>query len=133
MHSSMALDTTCTAFSCAYTALPVFCQVEWLREHIGNIPIRLVFESALELMGTTQLGGFKVGACNTLHTPTVTSVTSCIMDRTDHSCTVASPDGAKGFLSSQALACLLHGQGFASSLCCPASLHGTAQDKDCQC
>ncbi len=36
-------------------------QVEWLREKIGDIPIRLVFESALELMGTTQLGGFKVG------------------------------------------------------------------------
>jgi magnesium chelatase subunit H len=35
-------------------------QVEWLREHIKNVPIRLVFESALELMGTTQLGGFKV-------------------------------------------------------------------------
>ena len=35
-------------------------QVEWLREKIRDIPIRLVFESALELMGTTQLGGFKV-------------------------------------------------------------------------
>lgn len=35
-------------------------QVEWLREQIKDIPIRLVFESALELMGTTQLGGFKV-------------------------------------------------------------------------
>ena len=36
------------------------CQVEWLREKSKNIPIRLVFESALELMSTTQLGGFKV-------------------------------------------------------------------------
>ncbi len=35
-------------------------QVEWLRERIQQVPIRLVFESALELMGTTQLGGFKV-------------------------------------------------------------------------
>ena len=35
-------------------------QVEWLCEHVQQIPIRLVFESALELMGTTQLGGFKV-------------------------------------------------------------------------
>ena len=35
-------------------------QVEWLREKSRDIPIRLVFESALELMGTTQLGGFKV-------------------------------------------------------------------------
>ena len=35
-------------------------QVEWLRERVQQIPIRLVFESALELMGTTQLGGFKV-------------------------------------------------------------------------
>ena len=39
----------------------IFCQVEWLREKSRDIPIRLVFESALELMGTTQLGGFKVG------------------------------------------------------------------------
>ncbi|EIE25813.1 hydrogenobyrinic acid a,c-diamide cobaltochelatase, partial [Coccomyxa subellipsoidea C-169] len=35
-------------------------QVEWLRERVQQIPIRLVFESALELMGTTQLGGFKM-------------------------------------------------------------------------
>ncbi len=34
-------------------------QVEWLRERVREVPIRLVFESALELMGTTQLGGFK--------------------------------------------------------------------------
>ena len=39
----------------------IWCQVEWLREKSRDIPIRLVFESALELMGTTQLGGFKVG------------------------------------------------------------------------
>ena len=31
-------------------------QVEWLRTHISKVPIRLVFESALELMGTTQVG-----------------------------------------------------------------------------
>lgn len=36
-------------------------QVEWLRERVAGVPIRLVFESALELMSTTQLGGFKVG------------------------------------------------------------------------
>ncbi|CAL8470018.1 g9560 [Coccomyxa elongata] len=35
-------------------------QVEWLRKRVQQIPIRLVFESALELMGTTQLGGFKM-------------------------------------------------------------------------
>ena len=34
--------------------------MEWLREKSKDIPIRLVFESALELMSTTQLGGFKV-------------------------------------------------------------------------
>ena len=31
-----------------------------VREKSKDIPIRLVFESALELMSTTQLGGFKV-------------------------------------------------------------------------
>jgi len=37
-------------------------QVEWLRERIQRVPVRLVFESALELMGTTQLGSFKACA-----------------------------------------------------------------------
>ncbi|MBD3560795.1 cobaltochelatase subunit CobN, partial [Planktothrix sp. FACHB-1355] len=36
-------------------------QVLWLRERIQNIPIRLVFESALELMSLTQIGAFKIG------------------------------------------------------------------------
>ncbi|KAK9800208.1 hypothetical protein WJX73_009512, partial [Symbiochloris irregularis] len=37
-----------------------FDQVEWLRQHINNIPVRLVFESALELMSTTQIGSFQM-------------------------------------------------------------------------
>ena len=36
-------------------------QVIWLRERVKNIPIRLVFESALELMSLTQLGKFFIG------------------------------------------------------------------------
>jgi magnesium chelatase subunit H len=36
-------------------------QVMWLRERVTNIPIRLVFESALELMSLTQLGKFVIG------------------------------------------------------------------------
>ncbi|MEY2834068.1 MAG: magnesium chelatase subunit, partial [Cyanobacteriota bacterium] len=36
-------------------------QVIWLRERVQNIPIRLVFESALELMSLTQLGKFAIG------------------------------------------------------------------------
>ncbi|WP_353929971.1 magnesium chelatase subunit H [Okeanomitos corallinicola TIOX110] len=36
-------------------------QVLWLREHITNIPIRLVFESALELMSLTKIGAFSIG------------------------------------------------------------------------
>uniref|UniRef100_B8HJN4 magnesium chelatase n=1 Tax=Cyanothece sp. (strain PCC 7425 / ATCC 29141) TaxID=395961 RepID=B8HJN4_CYAP4 len=35
-------------------------QVLWLQERVQAIPIRLVFESALELMGLTQLGEFKL-------------------------------------------------------------------------
>lgn len=34
-------------------------QVEWLKERIQQIPVRLVFESALELMSCTQLGSFQ--------------------------------------------------------------------------
>ncbi|MDJ0595693.1 MAG: magnesium chelatase subunit H [Pleurocapsa sp. MO_226.B13] len=36
-------------------------QVIWLRERVQDIPIRLVFESALELMSLTQLGKFVIG------------------------------------------------------------------------
>ena len=36
-------------------------QVIWLQERVKDIPIRLVFESALELMSLTQLGKFAIG------------------------------------------------------------------------
>ncbi|ACB49962.1 magnesium chelatase, subunit H [Crocosphaera subtropica ATCC 51142] len=36
-------------------------QVIWLKERVENIPIRLVFESALELMSLTRLGKFVIG------------------------------------------------------------------------
>jgi len=36
-------------------------QVLWLQARIKNIPIRLVFESALELMSLTQVGKFAIG------------------------------------------------------------------------
>ncbi|MBW4683575.1 MAG: magnesium chelatase subunit H [Komarekiella atlantica HA4396-MV6] len=36
-------------------------QVLWLRDRIAKIPIRLVFESALELMSLTKLGVFAIG------------------------------------------------------------------------
>ncbi|MFN5872189.1 MAG: magnesium chelatase subunit H, partial [Aphanizomenon sp.] len=36
-------------------------QVVWLRERIIDIPIRLIFESALELMSLTKIGAFSIG------------------------------------------------------------------------
>jgi len=36
-------------------------QVEWLRQHAASIPIRLVFESAIELMELTCFGRFTIG------------------------------------------------------------------------
>jgi magnesium chelatase subunit H len=36
-------------------------QVMWLRDRISQIPIRLVFESALELMALTKIGAFVIG------------------------------------------------------------------------
>jgi magnesium chelatase subunit H len=36
-------------------------QVMWLRDRTQSIPIRLVFESALELIGLTRLGKFAIG------------------------------------------------------------------------
>jgi magnesium chelatase subunit H len=38
-----------------------FDQVEWLRLHAASVPIRLVFESALELMELTCFGRFTIG------------------------------------------------------------------------
>ena len=38
-----------------------FDQVAWLRERTAAVPVRLCFESALELMGTTRLGSFTMG------------------------------------------------------------------------
>jgi hypothetical protein len=35
-------------------------QVEWLKTLITDVKVRLVFESALELMGTTKIGTFQV-------------------------------------------------------------------------
>ncbi|AFZ26151.1 cobaltochelatase CobN subunit [Cylindrospermum stagnale PCC 7417] len=36
-------------------------QVMWLRQRLQRVPIRLVFESALELMSLTKLGDFAIG------------------------------------------------------------------------
>ncbi|KAL0032609.1 hypothetical protein WJX77_010520 [Trebouxia sp. C0004] len=37
-------------------------QVEWLKSRVEKIPLRLVFESALELMSATQIGTFQMGS-----------------------------------------------------------------------
>lgn len=37
-------------------------QVEWLRARVARVPVRLVFESALELMSSTQVGTFEMAA-----------------------------------------------------------------------
>jgi magnesium chelatase subunit H len=37
-------------------------QVQWLRERLGRIPIRIVFESALELMGLCRYGRFSMAS-----------------------------------------------------------------------
>lgn len=58
-------DTVATALKTAdvFFASLVFDydQVIWLQERVQNIPIRLVFESALELMSLTRLGKFVIG------------------------------------------------------------------------
>ena len=35
--------------------------MEWLRKHIQHIPVRLIFESALELMSCTKVRSFTMG------------------------------------------------------------------------
>jgi magnesium chelatase subunit H len=39
-----------------------FDQVEWLRERIQTVPLRFIFESSLELMSCTKVGGFEMAA-----------------------------------------------------------------------
>jgi magnesium chelatase subunit H len=36
-------------------------QVEWLRARLARVPVRLVFESSLELMSSTSVGSFVMG------------------------------------------------------------------------
>eukprot|EP00741_Cyanophora_paradoxa_P025536 tig00000383_g24642.t1 len=38
-----------------------FDAVEWLRDRVEHVPVRLVFESALELMALTRIGDFTLG------------------------------------------------------------------------
>ena len=35
-------------------------QVQWVRQRISHIPIRFMFESALELMSETKVGNFEM-------------------------------------------------------------------------
>jgi magnesium chelatase subunit H len=69
VFSDRDLTTTPTIIAEALTGADVFFaslifdydQVMWLRDRTQHIPIRLVFESALELMSLTQLGKFAIG------------------------------------------------------------------------
>ncbi|MBD2065312.1 magnesium chelatase subunit H [Funiculus sociatus GB2-A5] len=69
VFSDRALTTEPEAVEAALQGADVFFgsllfdydQVLWLRQRVQNIPIRLVFESALELMSLTQIGAFKIG------------------------------------------------------------------------
>jgi magnesium chelatase subunit H len=41
-----------------------FDQVEWLKERVKKVPVKFVFESALELMSSTQVGSFQMNNNN---------------------------------------------------------------------
>ncbi|MGB5900136.1 MAG: magnesium chelatase subunit H [Geitlerinemataceae cyanobacterium] len=57
-----AVETALNGASVFFASLLFdYDQVMWLRERVQHIPIRLVFESALELMSLTQIGAFKIG------------------------------------------------------------------------
>ena len=46
---------------CVFASLVFdYDQVEWLRERVADVPVRLVFESALELMSLTRVGTFEM-------------------------------------------------------------------------
>ena len=69
VFSDQALTTETAAVEAALKDADVFFaslifdydQVQWLLRRTSSIPIRLVFESALELMSLTQIGDFKIG------------------------------------------------------------------------
>ncbi|HEY9669835.1 MAG TPA: magnesium chelatase subunit H [Waterburya sp.] len=69
VFSDCALTTEPAAVEAALKDADVFFaslifdydQVQWLLRRTSSIPIRLVFESALELMSLTQIGDFKIG------------------------------------------------------------------------
>jgi magnesium chelatase subunit H len=69
VFSDRDLTTDPTAVETALQGADVFFgsllfdydQVIWLRDRLQSVPIRLVFESALELMSLTQLGRFAIG------------------------------------------------------------------------
>ena len=46
-----------------------FDQVEWLRQHAAEIPIRVVFESAIELMALTCFGRFSINPTGAVASP----------------------------------------------------------------
>lgn len=67
MHSSRSpkiaaavacVSPLCTHLTCTCTAAPH--QVEWLKARLERVPVRFCFESSLELMECTQVGGFKM-------------------------------------------------------------------------
>lgn len=57
-HAQLSRSCSCGCVVPCYDS-PLL-QVEWLRERIQAVPVRLAFESALELMSTTQIGTFQV-------------------------------------------------------------------------
>ncbi|MBD2098431.1 magnesium chelatase subunit H [Trichocoleus sp. FACHB-591] len=69
VFSDRDLTTQAEAITAALEGADVFFgsllfdydQVLWLRDRVQQIPIRLVFESALELMSLTKLGEFAIG------------------------------------------------------------------------
>lgn len=48
------------AFSFPSVGCARVTQVKFLKDRIGRIPVRLVFESALELMSSTSIGEFSM-------------------------------------------------------------------------
>lgn len=60
-HPTEVASALCDADVFFGSLLFDYDQVMWLRERVQQVPIRLVFESALELMSLTQLGKFAIG------------------------------------------------------------------------
>ncbi|CAK9011035.1 Tetrapyrrole-binding protein [Durusdinium trenchii] len=70
-----------------------FDQAEWLREQCQDIKVRMIFESAVELMSCTQVGSFQMGGGGGGMPPQIRSMISALTGQREEGCSGGSHRG----------------------------------------